>query len=647
MKRLGIDMKELEQTGLRFADRQDGWMPGRVLLSYSGRDHPLGTLPNPITEPIITFKKTGGEIGRLADELKIETHPPWLLRLHEDGIARQVMGNHIRTGERYLLATTGTVPLDVVAALELRQKESRTSEISLYGMDAPDVVSAKFTEALDKLQFGYALRARVDPVGLVPRWEASSGSSVWLPHEEVLLRMSAGFAATEFFVNVNGEERTRIPVHDCKDAIVSLGMLPIGRHVVEIGTIAANKRPVTPELILIDVRAPIPWQQGILAQAGFRVVLEPAHASIEELIAKRASLSIHGPAERVATVEARLFDPNGHITERCDLGKVPLPTSDLNRLIAKLSIEPLSEKIQSAPRVDLAFAVEELGTGSITFTRVVAPLRWKLEGHGLARQMRLVDEAGTAQDISIDRFDLTTPDRRVALEAKEALAGFPVMAPGAVFVARYASRRYAAIASVPARDRLTALSELGVTCALSISGASSRHIVRLLHLHRLWRGARALGPLAAIRKAKVLDIIDLQIARLACGHQWADRAHECREGKPKLLDGLQREVGGSPGFASRMRTTSWSWLADSSSACAEFRRLAGIYQISSDGELCDLALRLAFHASGIRLDDPKKGADEFEKLGSLPSLAKGAFLAKLVTDLNLREHEILNAGASP
>jgi hypothetical protein len=302
-------------------------------------------------------------------------------------------------------------------------------------------------------------------------------------------------------------------------------------------------------------------------------------------------------------------------------------------LIEHLRREPLSERIQSSPRIDIAFSVEELGVGSVSFSRHVWPLRWKLEARGKERIARLIDETGVSTAVSVDRFNIETPDKRVELTPQDCVSGFAVSPPGALFVAHHRGRRYAVIASAPAQS-LTSLSELGIKVTLATPDESPRAIMRLLAFYRNWHIARALGPLGAIRKSAVLEEFEYRIARLACGLTWADRALEFRRHKKVSIDRVQREVGGSPGFASRMKTTDWKWFPDSRQARAAFFNYAQTYKVSGDRKLCDFALRLAFEPASIRLDDPNTGADMFEHLASHQTVVRGAFFAKLVADLN-------------
>jgi hypothetical protein len=146
-------------------------------------------------------------------------------------------------------------------------------------------------------------------------------------------------------------------------------------------------------------------------------------------------------------------------------------------------------------------------------------------------------------------------------------------------VARLEKRTFAAIASAVEQKLLTAFADLGVDIALASPLNSPRRIALLLALQRRWGRARALGRLGVVRKANVLDAFEHQIARMICGATWADRARECRAGRPALLDRLQREVGGSPGFASRMRNTLWNQPETNPQCRAEFVKIARTYGI--------------------------------------------------------------------
>jgi hypothetical protein len=637
LKQHGLGVGILDQHRMRFADRPGGWMPGRALLSYAGREHVLSHFPESPAAPIVELEGAKPQARPFLDDMKLSRRSPWLLRVHEDGVAREVLGNHVRIGEAYLMATDAPVAPELAAALKLDVAACRTAGLVLYLLEPPKSATPPFIQALGKLGFGYALRAKVEPVGLVPRWNAAGGGSVWLPTEEILLRISADFDVAEYTVSRNAEPPTHFTREDTEALIVSLGKLPLGHHRVEIGATPKKGASLTvsPETIAVEVRPPLPWQTAIAVRAGIRAVVEPANARLEALIEGKAAVTLHGPAERTAAVDVRLFGASGHLTEGTELGRIALPASSkaMADCIQKLAKEPLSEKLHSAARVELAFAVEELGVAVLPFDHKIQPLRWKLEGAGGRRMVRLIDETGAAQAVLVDRFDLCAPDKRIELEAQACLAGVALESPGALFAARYNGKRYAAVASVPPAGPVHTFADLGFPIGFTTPADSPRSIMRLLFALRNWQRCRMIGPLAPVRRARVIGALEQRIKQTACGGAWADRAARFAEGKGVTIEELQRDVGGSPGFASRMRSTPWKWFPNSTGARAEFARYAAFYGVSKDAELCDLALRLAFHPASISFDDPKKGAEIFKRLGETPVLARGAFFAKLTSGL--------------
>lgn len=538
----------LGKARIRFVDRDGGWMPAKALLSYSGREQILHGLPQSLDDPLIQFDKQVPVLAAIADELKILSRPPWLLKEHQDGVCRQMLGNNVRTGERYVIAVIDEIAPITIGGLNLQRLDSKTRGINLYGLEAPKVATQPFLQALSALSLGYVLRARVDPVGLVPRWNSSLGSSIWLPTEDVLLRLSADFDVSEFAVRVDGQVLTRFPISHQKEIIVSLGNLALGQHIVEITASArsqnaSHRNPnVAPEVIFVEVRPPVPWQQGIQQKAGIRAILEPVGASLESLVSKKASIIVHGPAERSARVEARLFDASGHVTETSELGRIDLPSTGcaMARVLERFGHEPLSEKVQSAPQIDIAFIADELGASALSFSHFVPPLRWKLSNH----RMRLIDEAGVGTELNTLQYRIVAPDECVRIQSSQCIAGVEIEPPGSLFIAIYQGTAYGAVASVPPHEKISGFEGLAVIPILKNPGDSPRDILRLIPGLRLWIAGRALlGPLAAIRKAAVIDVFEYQIERLACGTAWADRAKKNRAGDLENIEELQHQVG--------------------------------------------------------------------------------------------------------
>jgi hypothetical protein len=515
-----------------------------------------------------------------------------------------------------------------------------------YLLSVPSVLGSTELRALAAIKLGYALRANIEPVGLVPRWDAAAGSTVWLTTEEPVLRLSADHPVKEFTVMIDRSSVVRIPVSNPPEAIVSLGYLSPGPHVIEVGGTAAEiqGRRLEPERFELVIRAPVPWAQGIRDQAGFRSILEPADASLESVVTGKARVAVIGPPERSVTIEAQFFDLNGHVTERHGLGTVASLADEagLRRLLVKLAKEPLAEKVHTAPRVDLTFLVDELGIDSLSFSQKVRPLRWRLTAGEHDYRARLIDEAGTDHQVIISLYEIAQPDRKVDADYTQYLDGQAVEPPGALLTAICDNRRYSAIVSVPPRQRLTTLNDLGITIAVSPSINTAQHIPRLLALLRLWNHAQqALGPLSILRKAEVSVAFEQRIATILCGAGWADRARACRSAADPSLEQLRRDIGGSPGFGARLRANDWRRGTDDPAVCAEFIRLAAVYQVSDNPALCVLALRLAFAPTAIKFKTPDEGIANWARLAQIPILARGAFFARLVASLTA--HGVLTA----
>lgn len=640
----GVSLTTLDRLRIRFFDRSDYWMPGRNLGAYySGRDQALARLPDPIDCPLLVLDREIAPVSALvSSRLRISGTGPWLLRVQGDGAARQVLGRHVRTGATYLVITQTPIPIDLARSLELETVELGTDSAFAYRLEVPRGLVADQLATLKKLDLGYALRARVEPVGLVPRWEGSDDSSTWLTTEEVLLRLSSDFPVRNFWVSIDGANAVRIPTGAGQNAIIAVEDLDSGSHSLSVLAEAPDLSGgslLEPEVLQLRVRAPRPWISDVTRNAGFSVTLDPFNAPLERLVSGRATLSVIGPAGRTVHAQVSLSDASGHVVERADLGHIKLPAekSAVHRLVNKLAEEPLSEKVEGAPHIGLSFAVDELGVSSVSFPHKVQPLRWKLEHNSDGYRIRLIDEAGADEEVSVFRFPITAPNRRVKVGLEECLKGAPVEPPGALYVAKLGKRVFPIVVSVPAKERITSFADLAAPTSLERSLYATANIPKIVARYRLWRAARSLGPLGALRKATVLTAFEQCICEIVCGAEWADRARKSLNGQRHLVNRLRKDLGGSPGFGARICSTDWGGYPQFSDAVAEFARIAEVYGVCGNARLSDFALRLAFHPQSVRFDYPGLPSDLFEQIAINQQLLKGAFLTRLVSDLAIRD----------
>ena len=637
IRQAGITTKTLDQTRVRRTDDVGHWMPGRALVTLASSEQRIQSITNLSGAPVLTLERNiQGLSALVAEALHVKGKPPWLLRLHDDGVARQVLGNHVRTGQVYLIVADPPLAPDGVSTLNLKLVTCGVSDASAYLLAVPRVLSARQLHALIAMKLGYALRATVEPIGLLPRWDSGSGCAVWLTTEAPLLRLSADHPVEEFSVSVDQLPAVRIPMSAKPEVLLALDDLEVGSHVVEVGgtTLGARGGRLDPERFDFIIRPPVPWAQGVRDRAGFRVGLEPAEASLERLLAGKARLILVGPPGRAVALGVRFFDLNGHMTEHASLGTIAssADAGGVTRLLTKLTKEPLAEKVQMAPRVDLTFMIDELGINSLFFPQKVRPFRWRLIRESHVCRVRLIDEAGADHPVAVHFYPLAQPDQKREAVYEDYIRGQVVEPPGALFSAICNNKRYSAVMSVPSIEILTALEGLGVRVEISSWNDTPKHITRLLALLRLWSHAQqTLGPLSLLRKAEVCQAFEQRIATILCGASWARLAALCLTADPPL-ERLRREIGGSAGFGARLRSTQWHHVTRDPSMDAEFARLASVYQVSDDPALCQLALRLAFAPTAIELRSPEEGGALFLRLSQVPILARGAFFARLVAD---------------
>ncbi|RWI72237.1 hypothetical protein [Mesorhizobium sp.] len=639
LARSDVDWRSLDQVRVRFADRPDTWLPARALATLSESQQRIASIAGITGGPLFKFDRHGGTADDLVSSLRVEGTPPWLLRVEGDGVARQVMGNHVRAGETYLLLASTPVAESVASSLSLRPVPCSDGSTSLYELPVAATLSSSFATALQQISLGYSVKASVRPLGLVPRVAGSTDGTIWLASEEPLFELSAEFAVRGFLIQLDGANPLPIEAKDGR-AFLSLGPLTIGQHdlgvtaIPEASALTGKGNPDTLQLSLF-VRSPVPWSDDIGRRAGFRVSADRPDASLSDFAEGRATISIVGPAEREISVELRGFDVNGHLVGRHELGRLTLPADAkvMLKFIRRVAFDKIPDKMQSCPRVDIAFVAGEFGVASISTFQEVAPLRWTVQKGAHNTTARLIDESGSEVPPKVRSFPLTNPDNEVLLGFDDCVRGVEVTPPGSLLCAHHDGHDYTAVVGVAGQARLTDFSELGLAVALSSRASGSDDLVRLVDLVRLWLQARPYGALAATRRAAAVQELQIGIARIVCGGTWVEQFKQCRGGKRDLLNDLKKEiVGHYTGFSTRMGDEGWILSPDTEFQIAEFTAHSATYNICKNPRLCRLAILLAFYPEQVATTSPETRT-LLEQLAVNQRLARGAFFAKLVLDL--------------
>ncbi|MES2860081.1 MAG: hypothetical protein V4701_01335 [Pseudomonadota bacterium] len=635
----GLTPTTFGRMRVRMSGEIERWSPGAALLSWSNIDIPLRAFPEG-NVPVFEIEGAPAAVRHILEPLMLlEQRPSWLLRQEEDGAFRQVAGNHVRPTQTYVLLTRGAPLPELVQALALHPFATGLAGINAYFFRTPPTVSAVYRTALQKLGLGHSLRARVEPAGLSPVANVAYDGPSWAAGEDIMLRLSADFPASEFILELDNDRRSRFAATDAA-IFVSLGALPVGRHKLRVSTVAKATHPdagidISPVAFDFDVFEPRPWTDVASERAGFRVLLDPPNASLESLLTDQAAISLYGPPGRRVVWRLDTVDASGHVVGGGPLVQTRLPMAANGFAPALRRFKDYSDAIDAAHRVDLVADLEELGRQTVRFPHQVAPLRWSLDparGH-----LRLIDETAHDEMIDVARMDLTSPVVRREASSADLLRGIDLPEPGALFSAAYKGERYVAFVSVPAADRLTALSDLGVVQDFHPGPVEPpQAVVKLIAALQLWRRARPIGRMAALRKAQTLTGLLAELRRTSCGADWS--ASLGANASPNLVR-AQPGVGGSPGFGSLMRTTGWRDMS-LSRLQSEFFRHAQHYQITQDRELADQAVTLAFRPWSFRSTSGVKPSEAVARLLTNRPLVRGAFLAQAAA---LVTHEALVA----
>ncbi|WP_029908165.1 hypothetical protein [Caulobacter sp. UNC358MFTsu5.1] len=626
-KKAALAPAALGRMRVRQHGETERWAPGAVLLSWSNREVPLVSFPEAGDSAIELEGASGAVLPLLAPLITLEDRPLWLLRRHEDNAYRQVAGNQVRPSQGYVVVARGAVPAELARSLAMRSTTTGLTGAFAYAFKTPPSISQAYRTALKQLGLGYSLRARVEPLGLNPVVRRDFDGPSWAAGEEVMLRLTADFPAAEFILDLDAGGRSRLAAADAA-ILVSLGALPVGRHTLRISAVARNATAdgaidVSPVAFDFEVFEPRPWTDVASERAGFRVLLDPANASLENVLTGHAAVSLYGPSGRRVNWRLETIDASGQVAGGGPLTQISLPMGENGFAPALRRLKEYSDAIDAAHRVDLVAELDELGRQTVRFPHRVEPLRWSLDP--VRQHLRLIDETAHDEDVRVTRIDVASPARFRTANASDLVAGIDMPGPGALYSATYKGERYIAFASVPVTERLSAFSELGLRQDCSPgSDEPAPAVVTLVAALQHWRRARPIGRLAAVRKTQTLAGLYAELRRTACGANWTALLGTVAT---PTLERAQGGVGGSPGFGWRMRTTDWVNLPWPR-VRAELFRHAQHYSITSDRDLANQAATLAFRPWRYR---PPAGLNPAEAIGRLLAvrpLVRGAFLAQ-------------------
>ena len=625
LTRAGLNAAALRNVRMRFPGDVERWTPASNLLTLAGQPREIATFP-PSAAPVIALQGETQPLRMILDPLcHLEERPCWVLRRFDDGLYRQVVQGHVRPDQSYVILARRSLPDTDVALAGLVPLPAAMPDMVAYRLKVANRMADDQAAALARLMIGTKAAIWVEPAGLAPRPAGAELVARWLSTEPAILRIRADHEVSGFVARLDGGEPERI-AGGTSDVLLALGDLPLGRHQLELAAIPSGSQSATTGAVAtltfaFEVTAPQSWLEAVRAKSGFRLVVSPPNAPLEEVLAGRAPLSVIGPAGRQVQWSLNTFDAGGNLatTSRGGMTGTRASEADITQVVARLR-STNSEAIDRAHRVDISAAVDELGVQTLRFPHAVEPLRWVFEPK--QHVVRLIDETAHEEPIEVTGLPLATPLKRIVLAAPALIDGQAVESPGMLLTARYRGRSQTAFVSAPASATLHSFAELDLVQRFDLPVCDAEALLLLVRTLALWTRAHALGHLAIVRKAVTVDKLRDKVAALAAG---ADFASLLKNGGPAALKAARDMVGGSPGFRSRM--CSHPWDVSLRHSIPAFASYASTYQIETDANRAAAALALAFDPLRLRFGYGPEAESKAELLLANRTLLRGAYLA--------------------
>lgn len=637
--RLNPDLsKFLKTTRCRVAGAGDTWLPAGWLF-FDSQKRLMKSWPSS-GALMVQFERAHGVLDNiLRGECRFSSGPAWLFRIGNDGLAQEITGRMVRPGQEYILLSRN--------ALSTKLAYMSPVAVDCEGVKAvaiavPEAVSVEDTAELHKLGVQVARNIRVWPAGLCVRNWDGEGHGDWLTTEAPCFGIVHDHAVDEYFIKLDDGHEMRIEGAWAGQAVfVRLQPLPPGRHhlFVRARRIGVFQTPRDLEgRIELKVRDPFPWVPGTTSHAGLAIACDPPDPSLDAFWEGDVSLSVLGPENRKATCSITLTGKDGATVLSEDVGAFDLPISATawrTRFRRFTSDEARAWKYPEASAGAVAINADELGRYTLRLERVARPVRWIFQAGQHGTRVRLVDDTGEDKDPLAHTATLMRPGSLRTLDSHAALAGVAVTEPGALFFATQGAHQDALVVS--SSQNIVGLQGLLVEPERASLDQATADILHGLNLVDLWHEARLAGPLANDRRDHITRRLVEKIYGRLCGERWSEleEAFLGNPDAPRLLQELERGIGGLPGFPVILRRDFINFAQGVNIGVKWFGEVAQRYEVSGDSELSLFALRLASFPFGLKASHGNSLASLLDRIRKAPTLLRGA---RFVALLSAAEH---------
>lgn len=617
----------------------DDTKPAGWLLSGK-RQAKLSAWPD-LQRPLVQFEKSHGLVNHLvAEECRLSKGPIWLFRIGQDGIAREILGRIVRPGHQYVILTNTDIPH---AHPGMQAVKIDCEGVTGYRVSIPPHLTQQDIDWLNKVGLQVARTIRVWPAGFAGRSWDGEGQSEWLTTEAPCFGFAHDHPIDAYRLRLDDGEETVIEAGSVGfPCFAQIPPLRAGTHKLTVRaqqSSANTSLPATPEaegFLILNVREPEPWTPGVSSHAGLVATLEPYDASLDAFWENRVRVSIIGPQSHRVTCHITLTKADGEEILSAQIGNaldLPVNSESWHRNFERfVRTKDNVWRYLEAAAGRFTIRADELGEYVFQLERDVLPIRWVLrEEHGKIT-IRLIDDTGHGNEgPKCSRFELGTPDLSRAVETSEALKGFVVEQPGALFVATLPPYQDSVLVSAGTTE--AGLGGLGVVPKLDAIQTGVLTTTQACQILGRWRNTRLTGFLPEIRRQQVVGAIRGAILQKLCGADWT-RAEQEYLKAPKseaASDQLVRAVHRHNGFAAVLRKDHARLnTADQATASQWYSDVAKRFEICSDPALCQFSLWMASQPErlpelcGDRLDELAK---EIERNSSV---LRGARLLALL-----------------
>ncbi len=597
--RLSTDFGEfLRNTRFRITGTVDTWRPASALLSSVQR-RILKTWPG-TAQRLLHFEQPNAALDHLLGaECRLKPSQVWICRIGPDRIAREVMGQTVRPGREYLILSQGQLPKEYHL---LSPCIVDCAGISAGLLSLPQTVTTQDINWLQQLGLRVARTIRIWPAGLSGRGWDGEGHSEWLTTERPCFGIVHDHPVQAFVLCLNDDAETVIETSQVGNPIfVRLPQLPAGRHKLSVkvrrsalSTTPLSSPPVV-GIVTLNVREPEPWRPGTTSHSGLAVTLDPFDPTLDMFWEGKVGVAVLGPEGRQVTCSMTLANSSGADLLSEEIGSFPLPVTEevwqrkFNQFVGDTRREWTYLEATSGRFV---IRGEELGEYVVRLERDLKPLRWVCRVGHRTMSIRLVDETGRDDETKCQFLGFSRPTKPIRIAIESALVGSEPVPPGGLFIAQQGEVLDLLVASTP---HIGGLQDLIIEPELNGVSHSPIEVARILRLLGFWNEARLGGPLAGMRRDRVMERLLERFYEMICGSRWSktEAAYRANPRSEYALQQLERSVGGPAEFAAALRRGYKQVEPGSGRSARWFTEAAAHYRICSMPSLCEFALKLA------------------------------------------------------